>query len=150
MKAGELCVRNVATATGNESVVAAARRMVECGAEELIVIDERAGLRRPIGIVADHDLVVRVLTRGDCTPAALPIGEVMRRDLVTAVEDDDVCRVVARMRDHAMRRIPIVDHRGGLRGILAIDDVLGWMREQIEAARQLLEHAGNRVPAHVR
>jgi CBS domain-containing protein len=149
MKAGELCIRNVATATGDESVVAAARRMVECGAEELIVVDERAGLRRPIGLVTDHDLVVRVLTRGDCTPSALPIGEVMRRKLVTATEDDDIERVVATMREHAMRRIPIVDRRGGLHGILAIDDVLGWMRAQIEAAHQLLEDPAA-PPTHVR
>jgi hypothetical protein len=68
-------------------------------AEELIVVDERAGLRRPVGLVTDRDLVVRVLTRGDCA--------------------------------------------------LAIDDVLGWMRAQIEAAPQLLEDPAA-PPAHVR
>lgn len=68
---------------------------------------------------------------------------------MTASEDDDIERVVATMREHAMRRIPIVDRRGGLPGILAIDDVLGWMRAQIEAAHQLLEDPAA-PPAHVR
>lgn len=150
MKAGELCIRNVVTATMNESVVDAARRMAEYRVGDLIVVDEQTdGLPRPIGIVTDRDLVVRVLTRGDCSPATTPISEVMRRDVVTATVDDDVERVVATMREHAIRRIPIVDHRGGLQGILSVDDVLGWMRDQIEAATRMLERQGEGPLAHM-
>lgn len=143
MKAGELCIRNVTTATANETVVDAARKMAEFRVGDLIIVEQRPGdLSRPIGIVTDRDLVVRVLTRTDRAPATITIAEVMRSELVTATEDEDVERVVSLMRDHAIRRVPIVDHRGGLRGILSLDDILCWMREQIEAATRLLECHG--------
>ncbi|HEX3763226.1 MAG TPA: CBS domain-containing protein [Kofleriaceae bacterium] len=143
MKAGELCVRSVVTATADESVVDVARRMAELRVGDLIVVERRPTDRpRPIGIVTDHDLVVRVLTRADRAPATTTVAEVMQTELVTATEDEDVERIVSRMRDHAIRRIPIVDHCGRLQGMLSLDDVLGWMREQIEAVSKLIERHG--------
>jgi CBS domain-containing protein len=143
MKAGELCIRKVVTAAVDESVLEVARRMAELRVGDLIVVERRPdGRPRPIGIVTDHDLVVRVLTRADCTAAATMVAEVMQSELVTATEDEDVERVVSRMRDHAIRRIPIVDRCGRLQGVLSLDDVLGWMREQIEAVSKLIERHG--------
>ncbi|HEX8112377.1 MAG TPA: CBS domain-containing protein, partial [Kofleriaceae bacterium] len=130
MKAGELCIRNVATTTANETVVEAARRMAESRAGDLIIVEHRpCGPARPIGIITDRDLVIRVLACPERLPATTTIAEVMRSGLVTASEDEEVERIVALMRDHAIRRIPIVDRCGGLLGILSLDDVLGWMRE---------------------
>lgn len=143
MKAGELCIRNVATATADESVVEIARRMAELRVGDLIVVERRPTDRpRPIGIVTDHDLVIRVLTRADRAPVTTTVAEVMQSELVTATEDEDVERVVSRMRDHAIRRIPIVDRCGRLQGMLSLDDVLRWMREQIEGVSKLIERHG--------
>jgi len=143
MRAGELCVRDVVTATAGESVVDAARRMADLHVGDLIVVDEPAhGPPHPIGIITDRDLVVRVLARPDRAPATTRIAEVMRRDIVLAAESDDVESVVAKMRKHAIRRIPIIDNSGGLQGVLSVDDVLGWMREQLQSATELLERQG--------
>lgn len=143
MKAGELCIRNVATATAGDTVVEAARRMAEFRTSDLIIVEDRPCDRpRPIGVVTDRDLVVRVLACPERSPATTTVGEVMRSSLVTACEDEEIERIVAAMRDRAIRRIPIVDRRGGLRGVLSLDDVLRWMREQLEAATRLLEVHG--------
>ena len=140
MRAGELCIRVVATAERDESVVAAARRMMELRVGDLIVVSNGYdGLPHPIGIVTDRDLVVKVLADPSRNPEQTTIGDVMRADLVTASEHDDVERVVEQMRRHGIRRIPIVDDRGGLQGVLALDDVIGWMRDQIQAATKVLE-----------
>jgi len=143
MNAGELCIRETATATADESVVAVARRMAELRVGDLIVVERQPPARpRPIGIVTDRDLVVGVLARADRAPARTTIADVMQAELVTATEDEDVERIVARMRDHAIRRIPVVDRSGGLRGMLSLDDVLCWMRAQLEAVSELLERHG--------
>jgi CBS domain-containing protein len=143
MRAGELCVRDVVTATAKESVVEAARRMAELHVGDLIVVDQPTrGLPHPIGIVTDRDLVVRVLARPERVPASTTVAEVMRRDIVIALEDDDIESVVAKMRAHTIRRIPIVDSTGGLQGVLSLDDLLGWMREQLQSATALLERQG--------
>jgi len=143
MRAGEICVRDVVTALEHESVLAAAQRMAEYDVGDLIVVVEQLpALPRPIGIVTDRDLVVQVLARPDRLPANVTVGDVMRRQLVLALEDDDVEHVLAKMRERAIRRIPIVDVGGGLQGVLSIDDVLGWMRDQIQAATKTVERQG--------
>lgn len=143
MRAGELCVRDVATALAEESALDAARRMAEFHVGDLIVVREQPpGLPRPIGIITDRDLVVQVLARPERVPATTKIGELMRHELIVADEDDDIERLVGTMRDHAIRRIPIVDHEGGLQGVLSIDDVLGWLRDQLQATSKLVERQG--------
>jgi CBS domain-containing protein len=152
MRAGELCVRDVVTAQEDESVVEAATRMASYHVGDLIVVAEQPpGLPRPVGIVTDRDLVVQVLARPDRVPAQTRIGDVMRRELIVGQEEEDVERLIARMRDHAIRRIPIVDREGGLQGVVSIDDVLGWMRDQLQAATKLVERQGygpQLVPSH--
>ncbi|MGE0402370.1 MAG: CBS domain-containing protein [Kofleriaceae bacterium] len=142
MRAGELCVRDVVTAWEDESVVEAARRMARFGVGDLIVVKQRLYGPHPTGIVTDRDLVVQVLARPDRVPLSTTIGEIMQRDLVTGSEDDDVEAIAEKMRAHAIRRVPIVDRLGGLQGVLSIDDVIGWMRDQIETATKLLERQG--------
>jgi CBS domain-containing protein len=133
----------VVTAYEAESVTDAARRMSQLHVGDLIVVAEQLhGLPRPIGIVTDRDLVVHVLARPDRDPATMTISDVMSRELVTVSEDDDIERVVVKMREHSIRRIPVIDRSGGLQGVLSIDDVLGWMRDQVQAATKLLEHQG--------
>lgn len=140
MRAGELCVRTVYTALPDESVVDAAQRMAEHQVGDLIVVDEPGdGTVRPIGILTDRDLVLRVLTRPDRIPAQTKISEVLSKETVTAMDDDDVEEVLAKLRRHAIRRMPIVDHQGVLQGIIALDDIVGWMAEQLEVAAALLE-----------
>ena len=135
------------TATRDESVVDAARRMAELGVGDLIVVDDRGGAVHPVGIVTDRDLVVKFLTRSDCAPGATTLGEVMRADLVTASEEDDVETVLATLRRHGIRRVPIVDRHGALQGIISLDDLVGWMSEQLHVAVALIERQGSGVPA---
>lgn len=150
MTAGELCVRNVITARQDESVVDAARRMAMFHVGDVVVVEDQPhGMPRPIGIITDRDLVIHVLARSERSPETTTIADVMRRDLVTACEDDEVDIVVAKMRDHAIRRIPIVDRGGGLQGLLSIDDVLGWMRDQMQDAARLLERQSEGPLLHV-
>ena len=145
MRAGELCIRDVVTALPDESVVDAAKRMAELGVGDLLVVDETGGITRPIGIITDRDLVVFVLARVERSSAQrIKISDVMRSELITATEDEDIESVLAKLRQHTIRRLPIVDERGGLQGIVSIDDVLEWMTEQMRAATALLERQGRR------
>jgi CBS domain-containing protein len=151
MNAGALCIRDVITAHPQETIVEVARRMARYNVGDVIVVDEHAGLVRPIGIVTDRDLVVRGLARGDAV-AHQPVRDVMQADLITATVDDDVTDVIARMKRNLVRRIPIVDHRGALEGILALDDIIGWLESQLGAATALLERqvGGHMVGASLR
>jgi len=143
MRAGELCVRDVVTAGPDEPVVDVARRMAALEVGDVIVVEARAGkLPRPIGIVTDRDLVVRVLAHPERAPATTTLAEIMQPDPVTCAEDEDLGRVIETMRAHVIRRIPVVDRDGGLQGVISIDDVIGLMRDELETVTRLLDAQG--------
>jgi len=149
MRAGELCVRDVVTAEPDETVSEAARRMAQHHAGDLVVVEPASETPAcPIGIVTDRDLVVRVLAHPDRDPARTRVAEVMHPDPVIAREEDDLETVLARMRAHTIRRIPVVDDRGRLQGILSIDDLIDWVTEQMLSLTKLLDRQGR--PPHLR
>jgi CBS domain-containing protein len=49
-------------------------------------------------------------------------------------EQEDLLAALARMREHGVRRLPVVDRDGRLTGILTIDNLLEAFSEQLEAA----------------
>ena len=95
------------------SVTAVARMMRDenIGA---VLVAEGERLR---GLVSDRDLVVRAMAEGG-DPNNTTVAQVCSDDLVTVKADDDLPRAVRVMREHAVRRVPVVDeaqHAGGHR-----------------------------------
>jgi CBS domain-containing protein len=127
MSVGRICCREVNLAGPDESVRAAAQRMGKTGVGTLIVLDAR---RRPIGIVTDRDLVVRVTAAGK-DPVATPVGKVMTRDPKLVDEGSSIESALAMMRTAGVRRLPVVDRRGTLVGVLSLDDVLELLAEEV-------------------
>jgi CBS domain-containing protein len=84
----------------------------------VIVVDGK-----PTGIVTDRDLALRVLGRGK-DPAETLVAEVMTRPVVTAADWLEPLEAAAKMRDHGIRRLPIVRSEGQLQGIVTLDDLL--------------------------
>jgi CBS domain-containing protein len=85
-----------------------------------IVIVE-AGSGRPVGIVTDRDLVVRVLARG--LPADARVDAVMSMGVVCIDADADIHEAVRLFATHPVRRLPVVAGTE-LVGMLAVDDLL--------------------------
>lgn len=126
MRVGEYCNREVIVAERTTGVVEAARLMRRYHVGNLVVVERERSGNRPVGIATDRDLVVEVLAQ-DAPPAQLALDDVMSAHLATALEDDDVLDTLRRMRALGVRRMPVVDGRGLLIGILAVDDLLDLM-----------------------
>lgn len=109
----------------------------------VVVIEEREGVARPVGIVTDRDLVMRALARGE--PVACLVADVMDANLLVALEDDDVDAVLAKLRQRAVRRVPIVRRDGALAGILTLDDIIEWISEELRDAATLIERQGEQI-----
>ena len=126
---GRICCRRVDFADPGESVRAAAQRMTAKDVGTLLVVD---GARRPLGILSERDVVVRVLALGR-DPELVTVGEAMTYGPVTVREDSPVERAFERMRAHGVRRLPVVAADGRLVGVLGVDDVLDLLVEEFEA-----------------
>jgi CBS domain-containing protein len=129
--------KEVVTAEPDEPASAVAQRMSESHVGAVIITD----LGRPIGIVTDRDLALRVL--GEGRSSEVPVHEVMSRELVTARVGDGVDGVVSRMRATGVRRLPIVGMDGSLVGLVSLDDLFVLLSGELSAsAGAVLDNRG--------
>lgn len=84
----------------------------------VVVLDEG----EPVGLVTDRDLATRVVAQGR-DPREVQVGEVMSAPLVTVEEGVDLLEAMDRMADERIRRLPVVDEEGALKGMITLDNV---------------------------
>ena len=91
-----------------------------------------------VGLITDRDIVVRAVAEGrDVTTTRAE--EIMTSDIHTAHPNDRVIDAVRKMGDKQVRRIPIVDRDGHLRGIISMADVALETNDDRELADALEE-----------
>lgn len=104
-----------------DSIARAAEIMKAEDVGAVPVIESKVS-RRVAGIVTDRDIVVKVIAeRRNVETAA--VRDAMTANPATCREDDDVSRAVELMATHQVRRMPVVDAEGRLRGIIAQADI---------------------------
>ena len=140
MAVGRICVREVDLAEINESAQIAAQRMHDRNVGTLVVTDAQ---HKPIGIVTDRDLAVRVVAKGR-NPVETTVGEVMTTDLKTVGEQTSLEDALRVMRGGPFRRVPVTNGSGALAGLLSVDDVLDLLRQEFNEIGQLLERESPR------
>jgi len=130
MKAGEFCNRDVVTATRDLSVLEVARLMREHHVGSLVIIEEVEGHARPVGILTDRDIVIEVIAK-DIAVTGVTAGDVMTFSLLKVTEDENIFDVARRMRCRGVRRVPVITNAGELAGIIALDDLLGLLSQEL-------------------
>lgn len=138
LTAGELCTRNTVIAYRKTGINEAARLMREQHVGSLVVVDETVAGRLTVGVLTDRDIVTAVVAR-DLNPSALTVGDVMSADPQTVREADSVLDVLSAMRHKGVRRLPVTDAKGVLLGVIALDDLLGVVSEQLQALVEAIE-----------
>jgi CBS domain-containing protein len=131
MGLSELCSRSVVVSLAKASVEEASRLMREQHVGSVVVVEETARGRRPVGIVTDRDIVIEVVAAG-VDPATVTVGEIIGPELVTAREVDEPWDTIRVMRERGVRRIPVVSDDGLLVGIVTVDDLLEILAEQLD------------------
>ena len=143
MAVGEICNRDVVIAEKALSVVDAAQLMRTHHVGDLVVVEEKAGRRHPVGIVTDRDIVVEVVAAG-VDPDALTVGDIMGPEVATVRESEGLFEALRYMRGKGVRRMPVVDHEGILVGILTLDDLLSLLAEELTELAKLVSHERQR------
>ena len=121
MKAREIMTKNPRTVTPETGLQEAARLMKSEDVGIIPVVDGNG--TNLLGVVTDRDIAMRVVAEGrDATSTT--VRDVMSTGVKTCREDDSVDDVMKLMGSEQVRRIPIVDERGALVGIVAQADVV--------------------------
>ncbi len=133
MKIQEIMTRNPATVTPGTTVRDAAKLMQREDTGILPVV-ESEGTKKLVGVVTDRDIAIRVVAEG--RDGETRVSDVMSTGrLATLRPDADVDEAMNTMADEQVRRVPIVDDRGTLIGIVAQADIVRKARDDRKAER---------------
>ena len=119
LRVHELMTRRVASVHPASSVERAARLMEECDCGALPVIGDNGVL---IGMVTDRDIAIRIVARGRDVRTAI-VADCMTERVFACYATESVRECMRQMARHRVRRVPIVDERGRLVGIVAQGDL---------------------------
>lgn len=132
MNVGSICNRRVITASPQLDVQAAAMLMREEHVGLLVIVpEEPMGPQPPLGVLTDRDIVVAVVAKG-ADPRSLKVGEVMSIQPVLVRENEAIDTALKSMRKSGVRRLPVVNGRGEIVGVLSLDDLLEFVTREME------------------
>lgn len=137
MKVRDAMHGKVEWAQPTETVQSLAKRMRELDIGSIPIGEND----RLIGMVTDRDIALRAVADGR-DPALLTAREVMSKGIVYCRDDEDLEDAVRIMEQKQIRRLPVVDEKKRMVGILSLGDV------SHSASRQLTGEVAAAVSAH--
>lgn len=126
VKVEKLMKADVASCRSHDKGSVAARIMWERDCGVVPVVDEDS---RVLGMVTDRDLCMASYFQKKPVHE-IPVSRVMSQELWSCRAEDDASDAELKMREHQVRRLPVTDAQGRLRGILSLSDIA------LEAARE--------------
>ena len=137
MKAKDLMTPELDVVTSQTPLSEAARLMRDRNVGSVPVVESHETMR-PLGIITDRDIVVRHVAkdhdRGCSVSAHMTQGPIESVD-----ENDDVERVMDRMKRAEVRRVLVTDQGGRLVGIIAQADLATSDQVPMQEVAQVLQ-----------
>lgn len=119
LTARDIMTRDVKSVHADANIRDAAKIMRDENAGVVPVVNDDDTL---CGVVTDRDIVMRSIAEGT-DPMRLTAGELMTSHVDAATPDEAVVDVIRLMGDKQIRRVPVVDERDRLVGIISIADI---------------------------
>ncbi len=111
--------RAVVVASEGDPIASVARKMRDARVGSVVVTRSE----RPIGIVTDRDLALRVVAE-ERNATTTRVSDVVTYGPFVLQESDEIETAVRSMREHGVRRMPVVDADGRLIGMVSADDLV--------------------------
>jgi CBS domain-containing protein len=117
-KARDIMTAERTCANETDTVQSAASTMQRLGVGALPICGQDNKLK---GMITDRDIVIKVVADGKDS-SSVTVGELQQPEAVTIGADDDADEILATMREHKVRRLPVIDGNE-LVGVIALADV---------------------------
>lgn len=138
MSVGQYCNREVVVTSLDTSILEVAQLMRRHHVGDVLVVEQQGEQNIPVGIVTDRDLVIEILAE-EIALDAVTVKDVMS-SAITISEKADLWDTLQQMRYQGIRRMPVVNEKGSLEGILTVDDVLALLAEGLTDLVKLVKH----------
>lgn len=159
MKVSQLMSPEVITVGADAPLKEAARRMIEAGVSGLVVTQGRCAIQ---GVITEADFVkteserragkrARLLRWFSREEPEVPdtervVGDVMTSEVITLDVEADHAEAARLMRKAKIKRVPIVDDKGCLVGILSRSDIMrAFARSDAEIVDEITDHVMREV-----
>lgn len=120
MKVREIMTSDVKACRPETNLAEAVKLMWDrdCGVLPVVKADGKV-----FGMITDRDICVAMATRGQ-TADRIAVRDVTAGKAYTCLPDDDAVAALQTMKAQRVRRLPVVDAEGRLKGILSLNDVV--------------------------
>jgi len=103
-----------------DTLASAAKSMWENDCGILPIIKDG---KKVVGVVTDRDVCMATAIRNR-PQSSISVEEVMTGSLFSVMPDDDVHKALELMQEHKVRRLPVLNAEGELRGMLSMNDLV--------------------------
>ncbi len=125
----EVFTKNVVTARPDETLYDAAKKMWVQNVGAIVVVDKE---NVPVGIITDRDISMKGVAQGK-DPKTTSLKTIMSQEVVVLNEERTLFEAARTMREQGIRRIPVVNEKGTLSGIISLDDMLTVFGREMSA-----------------
>jgi len=119
VKVGDAMTEKPVIVSSLDTIETCAKKMLENSVGN-VIIKENNSLK---GIITEKDFVEKVIALGK-DPKTLRAQDIMEKNLKTITPDVDIQDAMQKMIKEGIRRLPVVDTKGQLIGILTHRDIL--------------------------
>jgi CBS domain-containing protein len=105
----------------------AAKFMTDMNVGTVVVMEGE----NPCGLLTDRDIVTKVLSQ-DKDPVTVKIDEIMTTPIIMISEEENIFYATKLMAVHGIRRLPVVNLKDELVGIVSLDDLLILLGDEMK------------------
>jgi CBS domain-containing protein len=139
MQVREIMTQEPACCAPETKLQDVARMMAEHDCGEIPVIESK----RPVGVVTDRDLALRVIAEGR-DASRLTARDCMSSPVVTVSPETELESCCQILEQHQVRRMPVINERGEICGMVSQADIATFAseRDTAEVVRSISQPAG--------
>ena len=127
LRVGDCMRKGVVTLKATDSATDAAKTMKKHRIGSIVVTADQ----KAVGIVTETDMAYKVVA-GGMNPEKTPLKKIMSSPLKTTKADAKIADVAGLMREHKVKRVPVVDGEQRLVGIISDDDLISVFPDLVE------------------
>jgi CBS domain-containing protein len=118
IKVKDVMVKRIITMDAKKSISDAANRMKDREIGSVIIINAK---KQAVGIVTERDIVRRAVAKGMSHKE--PVSKIMSKSIFTIAPDTELEIAAKMMVKNGIKRLPVIDKKGDLVGIISDDDM---------------------------
>lgn len=122
LRVGDVMTHNVVVVPFGKTILDVAKIMKRDNVGSIIVVEDTEG-KHAKGIITERDLVHKILAKGE-DPYPVPVEKAMSRPLRVVRPETSLEDAAKAMRENKMKRLPVVNEKNELIGIISEGDIL--------------------------